>query len=159
MKKLLILFSFTAFLFASCKDDSTPKGIIKQEKMVGILTDMHIVDSYFNQFSSADTILMQAKSRYNYIFKKYETDSTKFSKSLVYYSKDPKGLNKMYDEVIAQITAEEDGIQAAQTEKLLRRDSIQKKKNKKRTDSIMRKKKLDSLKLKRKGKLDGISRQ
>ncbi|MEO5910851.1 MAG: DUF4296 domain-containing protein [Pelobium sp.] len=159
MKKLFVLFCFTVFFFASCKEDSAPKGIIEKEKMVSILKDMHITDAYFNQVSSVDTILMQANSRYNYIFKKYNSDSTKFSKSLVYYSKEPKVLNKMYDEVIAQIAAEGDGIEKAQTKKTLFLDSIQKKRNKKKADFIIKKRKLDSLKLKEKKKLDGISKQ
>lgn len=99
MKKLSALFCVFIFLI-SCKQDETPKGIIDKDKMTGILVDMHISDSYLNQISNADTMQMQAKSRYNYIFKKYNIDSLKFSKSLNYYSLKANELDGIYKNVI-----------------------------------------------------------
>ncbi len=99
MKKLSALFCVFIFLI-SCKQDETPKGIIEKDKMTGILVDMHISDSYLNQISNADTMQMQAKSRYNYIFKKHNIDSLKFSKSLNYYSLKANELDAIYKNVI-----------------------------------------------------------
>ena len=99
MKKLSALFCVFIFLI-SCKQDETPKGIIEKDKMTGILVDMHISDSYLNQISNADTMQMQAKSRYNYIFKKHNIDSLKFSKSLNYYSLKASELDAIYKNVI-----------------------------------------------------------
>lgn len=99
MKKLSALFCVFIFLI-SCKQDETPKGIIDKDKMTGILVDMHISDSYLNQISNADTMQMQAKRRYNYIFKKYNIDSLKFSKSLNYYSLKANELDGIYKNVI-----------------------------------------------------------
>jgi hypothetical protein len=99
MKKLSALFCVFIFLI-SCKQEETPKGIIDKDKMTGILVDIHISDSYLNQTSNADTMLMQAKTRYNYIFKKYNIDSLKFSKSLNYYSLKANELDEIYKNVI-----------------------------------------------------------
>ena len=99
MKKLSALFCVFIFLI-SCKQDETPIGIIEKDKMTGILVDMHISDSYLNQISNADTMQMQAKSRYNYIFKKHNIDSLKFSKSLNYYSLKANELDAIYKNVI-----------------------------------------------------------
>lgn len=99
MKKLSALFCVFIFLM-SCKQDETPKGIIEKDKMTGILVDMHISDAYLNQISNTDTMQMQAKSRYNYIFKKYQIDSLSFSKSLNYYSLKTNELDAIYKKVI-----------------------------------------------------------
>ncbi len=99
MKKLSVLFFVFIFLI-SCKEEKTPIGIIAKDKMVGILVDMHISDAYLNQVINVDTLQGQAKSRYNYIFKKYKTDSTKFSKSLNYYSLKTDEFDKMYQNVL-----------------------------------------------------------
>ena len=97
-KEIWILF-FASIAMFGCTKNEPPKGIISKENMIGLLVDMHITDSYLNQVPNPDTLQMQAKARYNYIFKRYNTDSTKFSKSLNYYSLKSKELNEMYQKV------------------------------------------------------------
>jgi hypothetical protein len=98
-KKLSALFGVFIF-FISCQGEKAPAGIIEKDKMIGIFVDMHISDSYLYQIQNTDTMLMQAKSRYNYIFKKHAIDSAKFSNSLNYYSLNPKELDEMYQKVV-----------------------------------------------------------
>lgn len=99
IKKLLLLIAVILFTF-SCKQEKAPNGIIEKNKMVNVLVDMQITDAYLNQITNVDTMLMQAKSRYTYVFKKHHIDSIKFSRSLNYYSLRSVELNKMYQTVI-----------------------------------------------------------
>jgi hypothetical protein len=80
-EKIFILFCLSLFLF-SCQQDKTPKGIIEKDKMINVMVDFQITDSYLNQIPNQDTMKMQAHTRYNYIFKKYDIDSATFSRSL-----------------------------------------------------------------------------
>ena len=108
-KEIWVLF-FVLSVIIGCKDDEIPKGIISKENMIGILVDMHITDAYLNQVSNNDTLQMEAKSRYNYIFKQHQIDSVKFSKSLHYYSLKSKDLNDMYKKVMDSLDVLQKGL-------------------------------------------------
>lgn len=99
LKKLSVLIG-VFILMISCQQEKQPAGIIEKEKMVSVLIDINIVDAYLNQVPQVDTMLMQAKSRYTYVFKKHGIDSVKFSKSLNYYSLRSAELDQMYQTVI-----------------------------------------------------------
>ncbi len=97
MNKILILVCL--FFLLSCNRDNTPKGIINKDQMVKVLFDMGITDAYLNQIGPTDSLLRQAHTRYNYIFKKNRIDSTKFSKSLKYYSLRTEELDEIFSKV------------------------------------------------------------
>ncbi|MBD3749131.1 MAG: DUF4296 domain-containing protein [Sphingobacteriales bacterium] len=116
-KKIAILFSL-CLIFISCSQEETPKGIIEKQKMINVMVDMQITDSYLNQVSNKDTMMMQAHTRYNYIFKKYGIDSAQFSRSLAYYSDKPDEFNKMFNVVLDSLNSKE--VFARQTDSLRR---------------------------------------
>lgn len=103
MKKLLALFCLFIFLYA-CSKDADSNKVIAKDKMYNVLIDMHLADAsldYISSYSNADTLLKNAKSKYDYIFSKYSIDSASFSQSLAYYSKNnPKEIVKIYQNVI-----------------------------------------------------------
>ena len=99
IKKLSVIIAVLMFMF-SCKQEELPAGIIEKGKMVNVLVDMQITDAYLNQVPNVDTMLMQAKSRYTYVFKKHSIDSAKLSRSLYYYSLRSVELDEMYQTVI-----------------------------------------------------------
>lgn len=155
-QKIAILFSF-CLIFISCSQEKTPKGIIEKQKMINAMVDFQITDSYLNQVINKDTMLMQAHSRYNYIFKKYGIDSAQFSRSLLYYSNKPDEFNKMFNGVLDSLNMKE--VFARQTDSLRmlikrRKDSIDRI-NLMKKDSLLKKdslkkilnKKKDSLKI------------
>lgn len=155
-QKITILFSF-CLIFISCNQEETPKGIIEKQKMINVMVDMQITDSYLNQVINRDTMMMQAHTRYNYIFKKYGIDSAQFSRSLAYYSDKPDEFNKMFNGVLDSLNMKE--VFARQTDSLRmvvkrRKDSIErvnlmKKDSLRRKDSLKKilEKKKDSLKV------------
>lgn len=111
MKKI-IGFLAIIIVLAACEKDQVPDGVIEKPKMINVLFDMHITDAYLNAVNNRDTLLMQAHSRYNYIFKKFEIDSVAFTKSLNFYSKYPKQLNEIYTAVSDSILRVENDLKA-----------------------------------------------
>jgi hypothetical protein len=112
MRKHIILF-FSALLFLSaCKLDKTPDGIIKQDKMISLLTDIHLVDgSLYNVPSSnPDSMYKYGNGNFVVLFKKYNIDSTQFKKSLKYYSFRPEQLDKMYTQILKNLQDKVDSI-------------------------------------------------
>lgn len=72
--------------------------------MYNILIDMHLADASLDYMSTSynqDSMLANAKAKYDYIFSKYGIDSAGFSESLAYYSKNkPNEIVKVYQNVI-----------------------------------------------------------
>lgn len=139
-QKIAILFSF-CLIFISCNQEEIPKGIIEKQKMINVMVDMQITDSYLNQVINRDTMMMEAHTRYNYIFKKFGIDSDQFSRSLLYYSKKPDEFNKMFDGVLDSLNTKE--VFARQTDSLRmvikrRKDSVERI-NLMKKDSLLKK--------------------
>jgi len=148
-EKIFILFCLSLFLF-SCQQDSPPKGIIEKEKMINVMVDFQITDAYLNQVSNQDTMKMQAHTRYNYIFKKYDIDSATFSKSLDYYSRRTEEFNKMFNSVLDSLNKMESTVRRTDSltnAKRFKMDSIERAKaNLKDSLAKIPRTKIDSLK-------------
>lgn len=114
MKRIIIIFSF--FVLVSACGQSVPSGIIKQDKMEHILYDVHVVDGYVSMVYPADLSKKTASAYYSGIYKKFDTDSVQFKRSLAYYSKNPDVLEKMYKRISARLNA--------QKKYIAKRDSI-----------------------------------
>jgi hypothetical protein len=112
MRRIIGFFALL-ILFTACGQKKTPDGIIEKSEMANVLFDMHITDAYLNQVQNNDTMLMEAHTRYNYIFKKHQIDSAKFTNSLTYYSKNPKELDELFTIVTDSITKLEDSLRFA----------------------------------------------
>ncbi|ADY51493.1 hypothetical protein Pedsa_0921 [Pseudopedobacter saltans DSM 12145] len=127
MKKLLALFCLFIFLYA-CSNDDTSKNIIAKDKMYNILLDMHLADAsldYASNSQNTDSMLLNAKTKYNYIFSKYNIDSASFSESLAYYSKNkPKEILKVYQNVIDSLDRFRDKLSKGKVEFNLPLNSI-----------------------------------
>jgi hypothetical protein len=96
MKRLIRLF-FILIFCAGC--NNVPEGIIHEDDMISLLTDMHLVDGYTSMLRQDSVHLASSYQLYNSVFNKYHTDSAEFRKSLEYYSKKPEEFFDMYKEV------------------------------------------------------------
>jgi len=111
MRKHIILFFSALVFFASCKLDKTPPDIIKEDKMVSLLTAVHIVDgSLYNISPAPDSLYLHGSGRYTALFKQFHTDSAQFKKSFKYYSLNPEQLQKMYTEILKRLTDKQDSL-------------------------------------------------
>jgi len=121
MNKILIVVCL--FFLLSCNRDDTPKGIINKDQMVNVLFDMGITDAYLNQIYVPDSLQRQAHTRYNYVFKKNNIDSAKFTKSLKYYSLRTTELNEIFSKVTDSLIRlqKADSVKTAKKIKKLKR--------------------------------------
>ncbi|MDB5002965.1 MAG: hypothetical protein JWQ34_1190 [Mucilaginibacter sp.] len=151
-KHIFLFFSALLFLFACNQADDT-KGIIKQDEMTRLLTDVHLVDGSLALQPNGDSLYKFGTGRYFYVFKQYHTDSGQFKKSVKYYSAHPEILLKIYDGVNTRLKAKADSMNAlvAKDNERIRRQAevAQKRVEKLRKDSLAVKLKTDKLKLKK----------
>lgn len=97
MTRLILLF-FALTFFTSCDFYGTPAGIIPRDKMISVLTDIQVVDAYVSALP-IDSLKKNKIDFYTSVFKKYQTDSTQFRKSMEFYSKDPDQMQLMYEKI------------------------------------------------------------
>ena len=99
--RLLIIFSFILFLTAC---DSRPKGVLNETEMTNVLSDLHKLDASLGEVGlmyNNDSI----KSRYyNFVLSKHGVTKAEFDSSLVWYTKNPQKFEKVYDNVLIQLT-------------------------------------------------------
>ncbi|HEX7365486.1 MAG TPA: DUF4296 domain-containing protein [Pelobium sp.] len=111
MRKLLLLLAAVLF-YVACNQNNAPKGIIAKEKMLNVLLDMQLTDAALTLVYNSDTMKMQAKSRYQYLFKKYGIDSATFTNSLKFYSEEPAQLDSMYSMISDSLTRLKEKLEA-----------------------------------------------
>lgn len=98
------------FIFAACSN--RPKGVLNQEDMTNILTDMHKLDGALvdrGLMSTNDTTKIKY---YNFIFSKYKTTKADFDSSLVWYTKNPQEFNNIYNKVLINLTSLEKDVKS-----------------------------------------------
>ena len=107
----LLFFSALLFLFA-CKWAKTPDGILPEDKMINVMTAIHIVDgSLYNlNAPNTDSLYKYGYGRYVMLFKRYHTDSAQFKTSLRYYTKHPDQLEAMYNQIVKNLQDKADSV-------------------------------------------------
>ncbi|MBS1521694.1 MAG: DUF4296 domain-containing protein [Bacteroidetes bacterium] len=124
-----LFFSVLIFL-AACSSNKTPEGIIPQDKMTNLLTDIHIVDgSMYNVMQLPDSLYKYGTDKYLMVFRKYHTDSLQFKKSFQYYAAHPEKMEAIYEQITATIKLKSDSVNKLNLDKI-------NKDNKRRTDSL-----------------------
>jgi len=105
-----LFFSLLLFVYA-CSGNNPPKGIINEVTMAGLLTEIHIADGgMFNTVQIPDSLYKYGTGRYLIVFKNFHTDSAQFRKSLKYYANRPEVLEKIYQQVKANISQKTDSL-------------------------------------------------
>lgn len=113
MKHFLFLFG-TIFLI-SCSNNPTPKpdNLLDEEVMVDIIFDISILqaaDGAYTYKLAESNIEMD-----QFLYKKYNIDSTTYSQNQRYYASDPAKYKKIYKKVIERLEKEQ-----AKNEELLK---------------------------------------
>jgi hypothetical protein len=105
---LKILLLPLLFFFASCdSEERPPEDVLPQDKMVAILSEIHIAESRIVQMhlKSMDSSVLMYDYFQKKLYKKHQTDSTQYKNSYDYYASDPKRLEDIYDKVAKKIEA------------------------------------------------------
>jgi hypothetical protein len=111
MQKYKSLFFSLLLFVCACGSDETPKNILSNNTMIGLLTEIHIADGgMFNTVQIPDSLYKYGTGRYLLVFKNFHTDSVQFRKSMKYYSSKPEILEKIYDQVKLNINQKTDSL-------------------------------------------------
>lgn len=110
MKKLLfnsfsrtfILLSGIMLLLAAC--NSRPDGVMSKSEMVDFLTDLHKLDGALATNGIGSSQDRENIYYYNSLLKKHEITKANFDSSLVWYSRNPKNFEKIYAQVVENLT-------------------------------------------------------
>ena len=89
-------------LFTAC--NVRPKGVLNQNDMINVLTDLHKLDGSMTAKGLPYDQLDKKNEYYVSVLSKYGITQAEFDSSLVWYSKNPKNFDKIYDQVIVQLT-------------------------------------------------------
>ncbi|HEX3387141.1 MAG TPA: DUF4296 domain-containing protein [Mucilaginibacter sp.] len=106
----ILFFSFSVFLCA-CGGKTIPGDVIQPDKMVNLLTEVHIADgAMYNVMQLPDSLYKYGTDRYLQIFRQFHTDSVQFRKSMKYYCNNPEMLADMYDKVTDMLKQKSDSL-------------------------------------------------
>ena len=137
MRKYITLFFLVSSFLLACKGGNAPDAIIDHDRMVGLLTGVHIIDGrMFSVTQDPDSLYKYGTARYMALFKNYHTDSAQFRRSLKYYSTQPTVLLAIYDQVSQNLKQKTDSLNKTQTKNIHNADSINKIKNAGMADSL-----------------------
>jgi len=115
MRKYISLFFLPAIFVFACRSNSSGDGIIEQQKMTSLLTDVVIVDgSMYNVGQLADSLYKYGTGKYLDLFKRYNTDSAQFTKSFKYYTSQPVKLQAICDQVLDNLKKKTDSLNKLQ---------------------------------------------
>jgi|GEM_PF-290394 len=112
MQKYINLFFSLLMLCAACNSDSLPKGVIERNKMVRLLTQIHIADgTLFSTLQVPDSLYIHGIGQYKSVLKSFHTDTNQFKVSMKYYCNHPDVLAVMYDEITEIIRLKTDSVE------------------------------------------------
>ncbi|RFZ94300.1 DUF4296 domain-containing protein [Mucilaginibacter conchicola] len=111
MQKYISLF-FSVLLFAACKPAAkTPPNIIDEQKMIKLLTDLHITDGELYTITPVpDTLFKYGREKYLALFKRHHVTEKQYDDSFKYYSQNPEKIQAIYNEVDKILKAKLDSI-------------------------------------------------
>lgn len=116
--KNLILIVCIALLFQGCSSilTSKPIGTLSEKTMAKVLVDINLTEATLRVGNDSlvritDTTSM--RNRYADIFRKNDVDPDDFNASLIYYLKHIDELDKIYNDVITQLSTLEATLQQA----------------------------------------------
>ena len=112
-RKFLFVLITSAFCFQFCSqtEKSVPNEFIQPDSMVALLIDIHLAEAASNATRINDVQKFSAADLYPVIFRTHHTDSAAFRKSFDYYLQHPKKLDKIYEQVLNELSKRESDSQ------------------------------------------------
>ena len=97
---------FCLILLACNNTDELPAGILDKTAMKSILIDFHLAQAaeVHNRIVKDSAIYNDAALYHPYIFRKNEIEQEDFERSLNYYFRNPEKMDKMYQEIIEELS-------------------------------------------------------
>lgn len=103
-----IYLSILTCLLLSCSNykETTPQNIITQTTFEAALLDIHLAEANFeiNKNNSLKNAKNELTRAYFEIYKEHKISEDDFKKTLIYYSENPKELERAYSNVLEILT-------------------------------------------------------
>ncbi len=113
MNRFIVLIVWLCLLsLVSCQEDRPHRYVLEKEELVPIIVDFHLLyaiqsSSEFRELArEADTV-----DTYSYIFDKHGISKAEFDSSIAWYSRHPKLLTEIYDQVVMSLTQMQDSLE------------------------------------------------
>lgn len=97
MQRLVFIIFLSFFLVTSCAKQK-PKGVLSENKMADLLSEVSMIDAYINTLP-IDSGRRVLPVLYDNLFKEFEIDSNQYKINQDYYFGNPKLTEKIYVEV------------------------------------------------------------
>lgn len=105
----IALLGFISVFAISCSNHR--HEILSPEKMIDVLTDMHIADALGADYDlRKSNIRFDSTTIYTNLFKKHQVSKAQLDSSMVFYSQQPELFMQMYDEVFARLSKQDEEI-------------------------------------------------
>jgi len=94
------------------KKEIRGKEFVPKNDLVNVLVDMHLIDAvtndmmYYHKFNEGDSIDLHTA-----IFEKYGITREMYERTIEEYSKHPRQLDKIYDEVLMELQLMQDKVE------------------------------------------------
>ena len=121
---ILLCVCFLIFFSCDKRPIEKPEDLIGEEKMISMLTDIHLAEATFISRHHQDSLLRKSSSAnfYYSVLEKYQVADTVFEKSYVFYLSRPKKFEKMYWQVMNKLNEMEQQF-SGREEELIELDS------------------------------------
>ena len=108
MKKLGIFAGMVLLTWSCNKNNDKPDLVLEQDRMVPILTELHLAEAYINaNFSYTDSTKTIYKHLEDSILKAYQTTKPVFDSSMNYYRKDLPKFDQIYAATVDSLNMRE----------------------------------------------------
>lgn len=104
------VYSFLLMIFCSCSDPvEIPADVLPKDKMILVLTDVQEIEAQIQAqgLERNDSTKQVAYGYYKTIFNKHKITPETFKKSFDFYQSHLEMMDKMYDEVIINLSKKE----------------------------------------------------
>jgi len=101
-------------LFVACgnRQQDVPDYVVKKEKLVPLLVDIHLTDAFLNKEKKPHSEKYdKAIKMYPSVLLKHDIDRRIFDSTIRYYVKYPKEFALIYDEVLRELSILEGTVQ------------------------------------------------
>ena len=105
-----LLFIIILLSLGSCKHltDDKPADLIPQQQMIDILVDIHVADALVEQkYGAQNPNLPLTNALYTRIDQNYHITAAQYKTSYHYYEAHPQLMDKMYEQVITELSKKE----------------------------------------------------
>ena len=108
MKHSLFIIILLSLFSCNQSADKPPVDLIPQDKMISLFVDIHVADAMVeHKFGTQNPNLALSNALYERIYHNHGVSAAQYKSSYKYYEVHPDLMDKMYTQVITELSKEE----------------------------------------------------